>query len=126
LRATDVRTEANMTVASTLDIYGMSPEEYRAVMDKLGVERRPEPGIYFHATITTDFGYRVVEVWDRKEGFEQFVERRLLPTTKALGIERRTEITITPLHNFFAPRLDELSGLANALPGGPRVHEKTG
>ncbi len=24
-----------MTVATTIDIYGMSPEEYRAVMDKL-------------------------------------------------------------------------------------------
>jgi hypothetical protein len=30
-----------MTVVTTLDIYGMSPEEYRAVMDRLGVERRP-------------------------------------------------------------------------------------
>jgi len=108
-----------MTVVTTLDIYGMSPDEYRAVMDQLGVERRPEGGIYLHATITTDFGYRVVEIWDRKEGFEDFLEKRLFPATKALGIDRKTEITITPLHNLFAPRLQELPGLVSGLPGRP-------
>ena len=82
-----------MTVVTTLDVYGMSPTEYRAVMDRLGVERRPEAGIYLHATITTDFGYRIVEIWDRKEGFEDFLEKRLAPATKALGIDRKTEIT---------------------------------
>ena len=114
-----------MTVVTTLDIHGMSPEEYRAVMDELGVERRPEPGIYLHATITMDFGYRVVEIWDRKEGFENFLEKRLAPATKALGIDRKTEITITPLHNLFAPRLNELPGLVDSLPGKPRVQTLT-
>jgi hypothetical protein len=108
-----------MTVVTTLDVYGLSPDEYRSVMDKLGVERRPEAGIYLHATITTDFGYRIVEIWDRREGFEDFLARRLTPVMKALGIDRRTEITVTPLHNFFAPRLTELPGLVSTLPGGP-------
>jgi hypothetical protein len=110
-----------MTVVTTLDVHGLSPEEYRRVMDQLGVERRPEPGIYLHATITTDFGYRVVEIWDRKEGFENFLARRLAPAMQALGIDRKTEITITPLHNFFAPRLEELPALVSTLPGGPRA-----
>ena len=114
-----------MTVVTTIDIYGMSPEEYRAVMDKLGVERRPEPGIYLHATIATDFGYRVVEIWDRREGFEDFLKNRLAPTTKSLGIDRKTEITITPLHNFFAPRLTELPGLVSELPGGSGARIRT-
>jgi hypothetical protein len=73
----DLIMESGMTIVTTLDVPGMSPEEYRTVMDKLGVERRPEAGIYLHATITTDFGYRVVEIWDRKEGFEDFLSRRL-------------------------------------------------
>ena len=114
-----------MTVVTTIDINGMSPEEYRTVMDKLGVERRPEPGIYLHATITTDFGYRVVEIWDRREGFEDFLENRLAPTMKALGIDKKTDITITALHNFFAPRLTELPGLVSELPGGPGARIRT-
>ena len=54
-----------------------------------------------------------------------FLEKRLAPVTKALGIDRKIEITITPLHNFFAPRLDELPALVRTLPGGPRAHAQT-
>jgi hypothetical protein len=109
-----------MTVVSTLDITDLTAPEYRAVMDELGVEQRPEGGIYLHLTTPTDAGFRVVEIWDRKENFDRFVERRLVPANQALGLDRATEITVTPLHNLFAPRLDELPGLVSSLPGAPK------
>jgi hypothetical protein len=109
-----------MTVVTTLDITDMTPQEYRAVLDHMGVESRPAGGIYLHLTAATSFGYRVMEVWDRKEGFDEFLEKRLAPATKALGIERETEIIVTPLHNLFAPRLDELPGVVPSLPGAPK------
>ena len=108
-----------MTVVSTLDVSGRTAPEYRAVMDELGVERRPEGGIYLHLTTPTDFGYRIVEIWDQKENFDRFVERRLAPANEAIGVDRATEITVTPLHNFFAPRLAELPGVVSSLPGAP-------
>jgi hypothetical protein len=85
-----------MTYVTKLDIHGMTPDEYRSV------------------------------IWDRKEGFERFLERRLAPTTKALGIDRKTEIRITELHNFFAPRLSELPGIVSSLPGSPGAVVRTG
>ena len=109
-----------MSVITTLDITAMTPEEYRAVLDRMGVETRPAAGIYLHLTTTMPFGYRVVELWDRKDGFDRFLEERLAPATQALGIERETEITVTPLHNLFAPRLDEVLGLVPSLPAGRR------
>src|SRR5215510_7556025 len=108
-----------MIYVTTLDVTGLTQEEYRAVLDEMGVEKRPAAGILLHLTTTTDFGYRIVEIWDSKEGFEEFLEKRLAPASKALGIERKTVISITPLHNFFAPRLDELPGLVSSLPGAP-------
>jgi hypothetical protein len=107
-----------MTFVTTLDVYGMSPQEYRAVLDYMGVEERPATGIYLHLTTATDFGYRIVEIWDRKEGFEEFLDKRLAPATKALGIDRKTVITIKPLHNFFGPRLSELPCIVDSLRGG--------
>jgi hypothetical protein len=62
----------------------------------------------------------VLEIWDEKEGFDRFVEQRLAPANEAVGLERSMEITVTPLHNFFAPRLEELPGLVGTLPGAPR------
>lgn len=34
-----------MTVVTTIDLYDMPNSEYRAVLDHMGVEARPEPGI---------------------------------------------------------------------------------
>ena len=109
-----------MSVITTLDITALRPEEYRAVLDHMGVETRPAAGIYLHLTTSTQFGYRIIELWDKKEGFDDFLEKRLAPATKALGIQRETVITVTPLHNLFAPRLDEIRGLIPSLPGAPR------
>jgi hypothetical protein len=108
-----------MTVVTTIDVYDMPNSEYRAVMDRMGVEAQPEPGIYLHVTAQTDFGYRVVEIWDNQEGFEEFAQRRMVPALKDLGIDRKTEISIKPLHNIFTPRLSELPGLLGGLPGAP-------
>jgi hypothetical protein len=108
-----------MTVVTTLDVTGLTPTEYRAVLDELGVETRPEAGIYLHLTTPTDFGFRIVEIWDEKTGFDRFVEQRLAPATKAVDMQRETKITVTPLHNLFAPRLEELPGLIPSLPGAP-------
>jgi hypothetical protein len=46
-------------------------------------------------------------------------QQRLAPASEAIGLERSMEITVTPLHNFFGPRLDELPGLVSTLPGAP-------
>jgi hypothetical protein len=108
-----------MTVVTTIDVYDMPNSEYRAVLDRMGVEARPEPGIYLDVTAQTDFGYRIIEIWDRQEGFEEFAERRMMPALNDLGIDHKTEITIKPLHNLFAPRLEELPGLVDGLPRAP-------
>jgi hypothetical protein len=113
-----------MIYVTTLDVTGLTPEEYRAVLDEMGVESRPAAGIFLHLTTTTDFGYRIVEVWDSKEGFEEFLEKRLGPASKAIGLSRKIDISITPLHNFFAPRLEELPGLIRTLPGSPNFAAK--
>jgi hypothetical protein len=101
-----------MTVVTTIDVYDMPNSEYRAVLDRMGAEA-------LHITAHTDFGYRISEIWDRQEGFEEFAKRRTLPALEGLGIDRKTDITIKPLHNLFAPRLEELPGLVDGLPGAP-------
>ena len=55
----------------------------------------------------------VVEIWDEKAGFDRFIENRLTPAATAVGMDRETTITVEPLHNLFAPRLEELPALEN-------------
>jgi hypothetical protein len=117
---TSRREEELAMVVTTLDVSGLTPEEYRAVLDEMGVERNPAPGLFLHMTAPIDDGFRITEIWDSKEGFEEFLVNRLVPANDQLNLDRHTEITSRPLHNFFAPRLDELSQLARHLPGAPR------
>jgi hypothetical protein len=111
-----------MMYVTTIDIEGLTPEEYRAVLDKMGVETQPDTHIYLHISAPIEGGFRVIEIWDNKEAFEGFLKNRLTPANEALGIERSAKITIRPLHNFFAPRLTELPGIVRSLPGALGVH----
>lgn len=106
-------------VVMTMNVTGLTHEEFRAILDEMGVEAHPEPGIYEHISHPTETGMRIIEVWDSQERFEEFAERRLKPATTKLGIQRETTIVFEPLHNFFGPRLDELPGLVEQLPGRP-------
>lgn len=117
----NVRTNFMMYV-TTIDVEGITPEEYRAVLDKMGVETHPDAHIYLHISAPIEGGFRIIEIWDNKEAFEEFLKNRLTPANESLGIERSANITIKPLHNFFAPRLTELPGVIRSLPGAPGVH----
>jgi len=100
-----------MAYVTTIDVFGITPNEYRSILDKMGVELRPEPGIYLHITVPIAGGYRVIEVWDHREGFEEFMQARMAPAATAIGLTREMKITIEPLYNVFVPRLDELPQL---------------
>jgi hypothetical protein len=108
-----------MTVVSTLDLDALIAPDYRAVMDKLGIEERAESGIFLHLATPLESSFRIVEIWDHKEGFDRFLEARLASAGEAVGLQRQMVITVKPLHNFFAPRLNELPALIGSLPGAP-------
>jgi hypothetical protein len=109
-----------MMYVTTIDVLGLTANEYRALLDKMGVETIPAANIFLHVTTTIDGGYRVIEIWDSKEAFEEFLQKRLAPANEALEINRKANITVMPLHNFFAPRLEELPGIVSSLPGARR------
>jgi hypothetical protein len=105
----------------TMDVRGLTHREFRAILDEMGVEARPESGIYEHISHPTQTGFRIIEIWESQTGFEEFAERRLKPAISKLGIQRETTIVFQPLHNFFGPRQNELPALIGQLPGGPNT-----
>jgi quinol monooxygenase YgiN len=109
------------TIVMTMDVKNLTHREFRAIIDEMGVEKRPEPGIYEHISHATENGYRIIEVWDSQKAFEKFVENRMTPAIKKLGINRETTIKFQFLQNFFGPRMVELPALVSQLPGGPNT-----
>jgi quinol monooxygenase YgiN len=79
-------------VVMTMNVSGLTHKEFRSILDEMGVEARPEPGIYQHISHPTETGFRIIEIWESQEGFEEFAERRLQPAVTRLGIQRETTI----------------------------------
>src|SRR5262245_15292879 len=113
-----MRRQNRALVVMTMNVTGLTHKEFRAILDEMGVEARPEPGIYQHISHPTETGFRIIEIWESQKGFEEFAERRLKPAITNLGIERETTIVFQPLNNFFGPRINELLGLIDYMPGG--------
>lgn len=61
------------------------------------------PGGIFHVAAFTDNGLRVADVWESAEAFQKFVDERLMPGTKALGLLGEPRVEIFPAHAVFAP-----------------------
>jgi hypothetical protein len=113
-----------MAVVTTLDIAGMTAEDYSRILDRIGVEKRPAGGIYQHIAHATDNGYRIIEIWDDKKGLELFLQDTLFPAAQELQIRHEMTIMTRTLHNIFVPRIGELAALANDAPGGPLKRAK--
>jgi hypothetical protein len=103
-----------MAYVATLDIPGLTTEQYDAVLKRMEVVERPSPGMYLHICAPIEAGLRVTEVWETEEGFHSFIEERLFPAAVALGIQAEPVITVKPLHFLFAPRVEEIAGLVAA------------
>ena len=90
----------------------------------MAVESQPSPDIFLHIATTNDGGLRVIEIWDNEDRFQDFLQNRMVPANRALGIDHKATITVKPLLNFFGPRMNELLGIAPSLPAGPHSRTK--
>ena len=88
-----------MAVVFIFDVPGAGQEEYDAVMEKLGPSA---PGRLYHVAGPVEEGWKVVDVWETQEAFEEFLAERLLPIARQVG--------------FFAS-LPESFPVYNAVPG---------
>ena len=89
-----------MMYVTTIDIPDHTPSEYRALLDQMGVETRPEANIFLHLTVEMEKGFRVIELWDDKQAFEDFLQNRLIPAAKVLKIDHKADISVLPLYKL--------------------------
>jgi hypothetical protein len=82
---------------------GIGAEEYEAVRKHVNWEGDVPPGGMFHVVAVTGDGVRVTDVWESAEAFDAFVQDRLMPGVKELGIPGEPQVEILPTHAVFAP-----------------------
>jgi hypothetical protein len=87
---------------------GVTPEQYAAIMDKLGLDDDPPQGGIFHIAGFEGGAIRVIDVWDSQGDFEHFMGERLQSATQEAGLQGQPQVTYYEVHNVWAPRGEEL------------------
>lgn len=97
-----------MAVVMYMEWDGVTPEQCNATRGKVLWETNVPEGAILHVPCFTDTGLRATDVWERAEDFQNFVEQRLMPAVREIGIQGEPRVDIRPLHeHVFAPHLEK-------------------
>jgi hypothetical protein len=87
-----------MAVGITSEVEGMTAEIYDALNAEMNFPQDVPDGLISHLAGPTDAGFRIVDVWESREQFDDFIENRLMP---AVGnIEGGSDISPSPPQEF--------------------------
>jgi hypothetical protein len=74
-----------MAVGIRLKFAGGTQEQYDAVHGEMNIDADPPAGLIFHSAGPIDEGWGVIDFWESREAFDQFIQGRLGPTMESLG-----------------------------------------
>lgn len=106
-----------MAVALFMRWPGVTSGQYDSIMSRLELDASPAAGEILHVAAATEDGLEVCEVWQTEQAARGFLERRLLPIAKEIGIGGEPDVRIVALRNLYAADPDMIDRIgAMALP----------
>jgi hypothetical protein len=89
-----------MAVAVVIEFEGGTLDQYDQVIEKMGFSPggAGAPGGMFHWVTPTDNGFRVTDVWETQEQFQQFADEKIEPLTQEVGLGR-PNVSVHEVHN---------------------------
>jgi len=92
-----------MSVMMVMDWDGVKPEQYEQLRKTVNWEGNRPQGAISHFSAFSDSGIHVVDLWEKAEDFNSFVEKRLMPEVQKLGVKNEPKVNIYPLHATYTP-----------------------
>jgi hypothetical protein len=80
---------------------GVTPEQYEEARSRVDWEGDVPDGAALHVAGFDGDDLRVTDVWDSPEQFQRFVQERLMPAVKEIGIEGEPEVRFYPVQSIF-------------------------
>jgi len=92
-----------VTVAVQLEFHGATIDHYEQINERIGSLPGGPARTHelFHWVTETDDGFRVVDVWESREAFEQFQSQKLAPIYEEIGVQP-PEIEFFEVYNYLA------------------------
>ena len=92
-----------MAVVMIMEWEGVTLDQYDQARKVVNWEGDAPFGGMYHVAASDGSKLRVTDVWDSAEQFQQFVEQRLMPGVKQVGIQGEPKVEIYPAHAIFTP-----------------------
>lgn len=90
-----------MAVAVTIDIPGMTAEQYDGMMAQIQGQLAAAPGMLAHTAGSRESGWHVLELWQSEQEFTRFAQEVMAPLAAAAGMTL-PQPRIEPLHRLVA------------------------
>jgi hypothetical protein len=99
-----------MAIGVLLTWSGFTKEQYEKVVEVADLANKPQPGMIFHCAGQASGGWRVFDIWESQEAYDQFMRDRLGPAFKKSDIQgSRPNPEFFPIHNIQVPDVKALS-----------------
>jgi hypothetical protein len=82
---------------------GVTEEQYEALRRLVNWEADSPRGVTFHIASFDEKGGHLVDLWESPEEFLSFVESRMMPGAKEIGMQGAPRAQIFPVHALFTP-----------------------
>jgi hypothetical protein len=94
----------SVAVGVQLDFKGSTLARYDEAMERLGLLPGGPSAAQqlFHWATKTDDGVRIVDVWESREAFEEFLNAKILVVAQEVGVTDPPEIQFFEVHNYLA------------------------
>ena len=95
-----------MAIGLRIKFVGATQNQYDALHGAMNVDGDPPEGLIFHSAGPIEDGWGVIDFWESRGAFDQFVQTRLGPTAQELGDKapsRPPDIKEFPVYNFVRP-----------------------
>jgi len=91
-----------MAVAFLVETPGGTQEQYDKVTEMLQISGKTFPGQIFHVAGPMEGGWRIVDVWESQEAFDNFLQTKLGPALQEAG-GPPPQTKVWPVHNILTP-----------------------
>ena len=99
-----------MATGMLIEFNDMDEKRYERVNELLGLYQNPPKGLLLHSAGPIPGGWRVFDMWESKEAFQQFFNERLQNVLRQAGATAPpTRQEFFPIHNAYAPQPNVLA-----------------
>jgi hypothetical protein len=92
-----------MPIIWLLEWQGITPVQYEEIKRRVNWEEEVPDGLYFHCAAFNEKGLVLTEVWESPDHVQPFMDDRLLPVIKRMGITRMPRVDLYETYKIFAP-----------------------